>query len=399
MIDRLRISRAGRAAGITLIELLVAIVVMGIVTAGTLSLFTSQSRAFRGNSDRFDLVQNVRGAVEISERVMRTMGAGTTGDQPVLVYGSASVLAFNTDYVEPDTVDMRWAAYFNTDVPAADGVAWDAASAGAIPGSSPSYTYPLKTYRMGNGSVSPAETYIFYFELDASTARTDDYALVHRVNNGPAEVVSRSILPLPGGRPFLQYLMQRVLPTGDTLLLVPTSLQPLVRRELVSGITAVDSANYVRPDSVRAVRLNFRVTNGHTGAAERFRDVTTTVEVPNNGIPMPSVCGRVPLEPSTLSVVDTVPGSGRVWLTWSRSVDQDAGEQDVRQYILFRRLVGATTWSDPIVVTRAELTQTTYTVELSGNLPGTSYTFGIAAQDCTPLQSSIRTVNITTSVP
>ncbi len=393
---RFRSSRP--AGGFTLIELLVAIVVMGFVTAGTLSLFTSQSRAFRDNSDRFDLVQNVRGAVEIGERVMRTMGAGSTGDQPVLVYGSANVLAFNTDYVEPDTVSMRWAAYFNINVPAADGIAWDVASASAIPNSSPSYTYPPKTYRMGNGSVSPAETYIFYFELDATTARTDDYALVHRVNNGTAEVVSRSILPLPG-KPFFEYLMQRVLSTGDTLLLVPTSLQPLIRRPLISGITAVDSANYVRPDSVRAVRLNFRVTNGHTGSAERVRDVTTTVEVPNNGIPMPSVCGRAPIEPSTLTVVDTVPGSGRVWLTWDRSVDQDAGEQDVRQYILFRRLAAAATWSDPIVVTRAELAQATYTIELAGNLTGTAYTFGIAAQDCTPLQSPIRTVNITTSVP
>ncbi len=391
--------RANSFRGFTLIELLVVIVVMGFLTTATLSLFRSQSRAFSGNSERFDLVQNVRAAMEISERVIRTMGAGTSGEQPALVYGAGDVIAFNTDYVETDTVDMRWAAYFNTDVAVTDGEAWDVAAAAAIPLSTPSYSYPPRTYRLGNGAISPAETFIFYFELDASTTRTDDYALMQRVNSGTSEAVSRSLLPHPSGRPFIEYLMHRVLPTGDTLLLVPTGLQPLIRRPLVSGITAVDSANYVRPDSVRAVRLNFRITNGRTGTAERFRDVSTTVEVPNNGIAMPSTCGRAPLEPLSVTVVDSIPGSGRVWVTWTRSTDQDAGEVDVRQYILFRRLQASTTWSDPIVVTRAEPGTISYEIELSGNAIGTAYTFGVAAQDCTPLQSTIRTANITTSVP
>ena len=43
-------------------------------------------------------------------------------------------------------------------------------------------------------------------------------------------------------------------------------------------------------------------TNGESGTAERFRDLSTTIEVPNNGIPLPTVCGRVPLEPGALTV-------------------------------------------------------------------------------------------------
>src|SRR5690606_21549900 len=159
--------------GVTLIELLVVIVIVSGVVATTYSLFRSQSQSFRTNTDRFDLAQNARGAIELSERVIRTMGAGVTGQQPVLVYGANSVLAFNADYVERDTVDMRWAAYWNPDVTSAESIVWKVADATAIPNSSPSYTYPASDYKLGNGTPSPAETYILYFVADGDTPRSD----------------------------------------------------------------------------------------------------------------------------------------------------------------------------------------------------------------------------------
>jgi hypothetical protein len=192
--------------------------------------------------------------------------------------------------------------------------------------------------------------------------------------------------------------MRRSGPGGQSLIVVPDDALPLIRRPLSAARSAGDSADFVRPDSVRAVRLNFRVTNGRTGLAERLRDVSMTVEVPNNGVALPTVCGRIPLEPSTLSVVDTAAGSGRLWLTWPASVDQMSGEQDVWQYILFRRPAIAGAWSQPMVVIRAEAGRSSYTVMLSDNLPGTAYTFGIAAEDCTPSQSPLRTITVTTSV-
>src|SRR5690606_40120313 len=102
-------SRRSRA-GFSLVELLIVIIMMAGVMGVTYTLFQAQSRSFRNNNNRFDLVQNARGAIELSERVIRTMGAGVTGEQPVLVYGANTVLAFNADYVERDTTDMRWAA-------------------------------------------------------------------------------------------------------------------------------------------------------------------------------------------------------------------------------------------------------------------------------------------------
>ena len=49
------------------------------------------------------------------------------------------------------------------------------------------------------------------------------------------------------------------------------------------------------------------------------------------------------------------------------------------------------------LVVRAETGRTSYTLEISDNTPGTAYTFGVASQDCTPTQSTIRTLNVTPS--
>jgi type II secretory pathway pseudopilin PulG len=392
-------NRSSRRAGFTLVELLIVIVTLAGVMGATFVLFQSQSRAFRDGSNRFDLVQNARGAMESSERVIRTMGAGVTGTQPVMVYAADNVLAFNTDYIERDTVDMRWAAYFNTDTPLDETIVWDAADASTIPTSSPSYTYPTSTYRLGNGSPSPAETYILYFEADADTPRSDDFALWERVNNGTPQLLSRGILAATGSKPFFEYLMHRVLSTGDTLFVASGSLLPLIRRPLSEATSATDSANFSRPDSVRAIRMNYRVTNGDTGTAERTREINTVIEVPNNGIVMPTVCGRPPLPPGSLTATEVGTGLGTVALAWTRSPDQDAGEVDARQYVIWRRPAAATEWDAPLLFVRAERDTVTYTTTLTDNTPGEAYTFGVAVQDCTPSFSSTVTASVTLTLP
>jgi prepilin-type N-terminal cleavage/methylation domain-containing protein len=394
-----RSPRPDRRSGFSLIELLIAMTMLVAITGVAWSLFQSQSTSFRANIDRWEMVANARAAMEGSARMIRTMGAGVAPGQPILVYGAGTVLAFNSDYVESDTTDMRWAAYFNPDAPSGETMAWDVAQAGVIPNSSPGYTYPSETYQLANGATSPAETYILYFALDSSTSRGDDYVLYQRVNAGNPEVLARNILPHPDGHPFFQYLMKRVGVGGDTLLPVPAGDLPLIRRPLVSGLSASDSADYVRPDSVRAVRMDFRLSNGRTGIDERDRDVTTVIQVPNNGVTLPTVCGRDPLAPSGLTVVDTVPGSGRLWFTWTASADQDAGEHDIHQYILYRRPGAATSWTagGPVEVVKAVSGQSSYTAEVAGNTPGKTYLFGVAAEDCTPAESSITTLSVTPS--
>jgi len=384
-------------AGFTMVELLIAMVMLAALSAATFSVFGSQSKSFRTNTSRFDLSQNMRSAIELTERTTRTMGAGVVGQQPTLVYGGNDILAFNADYIERDTVNLRWAAYWNPDAPAAEAAAWDAATATTLPNTS--YTYPATTFRLSSGSLSPAETYILYLEQDAATTRSDDFILFQRVNAGTPEMLARNLLAPTGGRPWFQYLLQRTLVTGDTLINAAGGLLPLIRRPAASATNAADSANFVRPDSVRAVRFRFRVTNGQTGAEQSIREVETLIEVPNNGIPMPTVCGRSPLPPATLGLIDSGLGDGRVTVSWTASPDQTIGEVDVRQYILWRRLASAPAFEQPLLVVRAEAGTPTYTSAILDNLPGTAYVFGIAAQDCTPNLSTTLTSNITTSTP
>jgi hypothetical protein len=197
----------------------------------------------------------------------------------------------------------------------------------------------------------------------------------------------------------MEYLLQRVLPTGDTLLVAPSGLLPLIRRPLSTAANATDSANFSRPDSVRAVRLNFRVTNGLAGTEERIREITTVVEVPNNGIAMPNICGRPPLAPGAFTVTEVGSGLGQALLSWTRSPDQDAGEVDARQYVIWRRPAAAAAWDAPLLFIRAERDTVNYSTQINDNEPGTAYIFGVATQDCTPSFSSISTASITLAVP
>jgi hypothetical protein len=137
------------------------------------------------------------------------------------------------------------------------------------------------------------------------------------------------------------------------------------------------------------------VTNGQTGSAERVRDFSQMIQVPNNGLPSPNVCGRSPFAPTAVAATpDTVPGSGLIFLGWQRSPDHGGGEFDVRQYVLFQRDDTATVWLDPLMMVKADTT-TVYSIPIAGLVPGSAYDFAVAAQDCTPAESSLMAVTQT----
>lgn len=381
-----------RQGGFSLPELLVTVTVFSIIMGAAVAFFRSQNNTFAKTSLRLDILQNARFSISQVDRLLRTMGSGTVGLQPMLVYGGNDVIAFNTDYVENDTTDFRWAVNYNPAVPDNQAFAWDVAAAATLPNTA--FTYPSTTYRLANGALAPAETIIFYLQLDISTSRTDDYVLYQQVNNTAPEVVARNILQYPG-RPFFEYLLKRRLMTGDTLIPTPSGLLPLIKRPVFTALNATDSANYARPDSIGGVRFNLRITNGLLGTEERKRDVLTTIKIPNNGLPQPNVCGRSPFPANNfIAMADPDPlavGSGRMIIEWTPSVDQDGGEADVWQYLIYRReTLLALPWGEPLINIKRD-TVATYSVTLGGQSTGISYDFAIAAQDCTPNQSALTT--------
>lgn len=376
--------------GFSLLEALIAMLILTMIAASAVGFFRSQNQSMIRGAERLDMIQNARFGVGQVERIVRTLGAGVTGLQPMLVYGGDSILAFNADYTERDSTDFRWAVNLNPYVSDAATQVWDVAAAGALP--TTTYVYPPQTFRQANGAPSPAETVIFYLEPDASTPRPDDLMLMMRINGGQADLVTRNLLLYPG-RPFFEYSLVRRLNSGaDTVFFASGALKPLIRRIPDATFSGADSANAIRPDSVRAIRINFRVTNGLTGAAEKTSTVSTMIAVPNNGLLDASICGRSPFPVSNVTATpDATPGSGFIDLSWNPSPDQTGGEADVWQYVVYRRVLGVTVWDDPILNMRREDGLPTYAVSFGGHASGTTYEFAVAAQDCTPRQSTLVT--------
>lgn len=70
----MRIKSALNKKGITLIELLVALVICGIVIAGTYRLFVAQTRAYTVQDQVVEVQQGIRSAMEILLRDLRMAG-------------------------------------------------------------------------------------------------------------------------------------------------------------------------------------------------------------------------------------------------------------------------------------------------------------------------------------
>lgn len=382
-------TRRYNRAGFSLIELIISLVMLSLIMGSTVMLFRSQSVSFRVGGQRLEMTQNVRYAVATIDRVLRTAGAGVGNQQPMFIYGGNDVVAFNSNYVA--TTADNCAVNINPDAPAGSVDVLPVGSATTIPNTT--FTYPSMTYV---STSCRAETIVFYFTPDLTTATSGDYALMQRTNVLPPELVASNLEPYPS-RPFFEYYVHRV-----SLLVPPATRDSLVMANVAgSGITlpiihsvtvhgsAADSAGSTSAlaDSVRAVRINVRVTNGLTGVDRRIRDVSTTVKVHNNGLIQLRSCGTQPILTGVLATTPNVVGDPpAVTLLWPASVDEASGETDVTQYNIYRRLQTDPSFGTPITTVPAGGVAT-YTLVDGDVTAGLNYVYAIAAQDCSPAES------------
>jgi hypothetical protein len=146
-----------------------------------------------------------------------------------------------------------------------------------------------------------------------------------------------------------------------------------------------------RIDSLRAVIVSFRVTNGYTGATERSERISMNIPLPNMGLKNLKICGSEPVLGQPLNAVfDNTAGFNQVDLTWNRAFDENSGERDVIRYVLWRRklLPGpAEVYGDPLTSVAAGFAN--YLFEDAQNLEaGATYEYQLAAQDCSPKLST-----------
>jgi prepilin-type N-terminal cleavage/methylation domain-containing protein len=357
--------------GFSLVELMIAIVVMAVVLAGTMNFFLGQSRTFRKATTDMVLLQNARFATDLLSEHFRSVGANLTVGQPAVIYVDQNTFAFNADYSTNVAGDLD-AVYYEPNAPLAE--TRTLMKAAAVPLLNTSLTYPQADYTTAMGSPSPAETITFSFAPDTETTRTDDYVLLRQVNGAAPEVIVRNVLP-DSTYPFFRYMYLRTDGSGNQLVdTVGTSSLPL----------RYDLDSVVYKDKIRGVIASFQVTNGLQDTAQRTRPVSVIASLPNVGMRELQTCGGKPLPVTTPTVSVPVPGSIKV--TWQPSPDETGGERDVMRYSVMR-----STNFDPVWQTVGSIAaggSPPYTYTDSGLNGAVTYYYAVAAQDCTPAFST-----------
>lgn len=387
-----RLARLG-SAGMTMIELMVAVTILGVLATVAVSVLRQQALAFSLGAGRADALQNYRFAVTTLETNLRTAGVGAAARQPALVYADSATLAFNADYATRDTANL-FAVYLNPS--ASDGEVLSLPRSSRLTLPQTTFAYPDSTYRDG-GVVSPAETIVFYFSPDTSTRRIDDYILYRKVNALAPEVVARSLYRIPGV-PFFSYTEIGVDTMSTRSSQLPASALPLRHAVPLHG-AAADTGAAGRIDRIRAVRVSFSSGDGSIEAREQRRDVKRLIWMPNLGRTVVRTCGSAPIFASSVSVAQT-PGVPELVVSWSRSLDDGGGENDVVRYAIYRRQAPASDWGEPYFSVPAGRSSYTYTDEVVAE--GATYSYAIAAQDCTPSMSGLAvsgSVTVTPSAP
>ncbi|MDH4045122.1 MAG: prepilin-type N-terminal cleavage/methylation domain-containing protein [Gemmatimonadota bacterium] len=373
------------ARGMTLVELMIALIVFSVIVSGALTFLSRSSQAYRVGSARMEILQNLRYAAGVLATDLRTAGANLPDAQPQFVYVGTDVIAFNGDYATNVPGDA-WAVYYDPDAGTGSVTALQTAQKITIPNSS--YLYPSVDYA-ALGTNSPAELQVFFFALDGTTARSDDYILYRQVNDRAPEMVARNLLQT-GNTPFFQYFRLRI-PTGAPARVepVPNGELPLIHTTPTHQSPA-DTGASARADSIRGVLASFTATNGLTGTRERQRSLTRLIRFPNAGLTTVRTCGDEPILGTPLVASPVVLGTGAaIRLVWNAAVDESAGETDVVRYVLWRRLAGEPQWGDPYRSIPAG--NAAYQWEDQNVVAGTQYEYALAAQDCTPTQSTLVT--------
>ncbi len=371
--------------GMTLVEMLISLVLFSVILTAALGTLQSQSRAFTVGNERMDVLQNLRYALNVLEKDLRTTGSGVPGEQPFLVYAGSDVVAFNADYATNKEFDY-FAVYSDTSAPDEIVSALTHIAPVTIP--TTLTTYPDTSYGVA-GTNSPAETIMFYFEEDLTTPRDDDYILYRKVNHGQPEIVARNLLR-SGDSPFFEY-HRLITPEGQPTRIgrVPQAAMPLFHSEPIHN-APTDTGRLALIDSVRVVQVNLAATNGLTGDRERIVSASRQIQLPNAGLTTLRTCGDEPILGRQLHVtrvMNPTTGTWSVELNWTRATDEAGGEKDVVRYVIWRRTPSDLTWGDAYISVPAG--ETNYAYVDSRVESGQSYRYALAAQDCTPSLSEL----------
>ena len=376
--------------GVTLAELLVTLAIFGIVGASAVGFLLAQTKGYRVTANRSDQIQNGRFGRDLMRQEIRTAGTHTTDYQPVVVYASDSVFAFNSDLLtnRADSARFTGAIYTDLFATSSEASSFDVGAARVIPGTS--FTYPLANYATVVGAAGDAETVIFRFARDTGSTNSADYMLLRSVNAGNPEMIASGLRRV-GGRPFFRYWYDptRYSSTVTDLDTVPRGWLPLAKTVAMRGFTPdTGIAITTRIDQIRTVEIAYEATRPKVGGSEL---VNYQVPLPNAAVDRQArACGRTPIAPASPAAAWNV-DSAAVIISWSRAADDGGGESDAVRYVIWRKLTGAGTWGSPLATVSVSGASATYRYKDGGvdTGLGRSYQYALAVQDCTPNLSTV----------
>lgn len=398
--EKFRVQRRG----FTMLELLLSLVVGGLAALATVVVFGGQNRAAESQRKQVDAQQNARVAMDVLVRELRQAGANIDRfhRQSVLVDAAPYQMVFNADVRSGIGGDPAMQA--SGSVPLGDGTTY---SPGAFLDENledlSRFNNGAETVRLtldtsGDGVVDSAD------EL-AATHVPGDFHLVRQINGGSLESVAlglRGPEARPDGTnppPLFQYwgtfgggaraLWGDANGDGELSSSEIASLQPVSRTEL---------------DNIHEIVLVVEALGNDTKRGDDARQnsstiLTSAVRPRNIGLNASnlSACGYPPMPPTNVVAQDTPDDGGRsITLTFNASFDDHNGESDVREYSVYRRRVGVSTFGAPIYSMKAA-GQTTYAfVNNESNSvraedapeDGVAYEYYVTAWDCEPQESN-----------
>lgn len=366
-----------------MVEMIFAVSITVLVFSIAVPFFRAQTRAMDAGAGRLDAFQSARYAVQRIETDLRLAG-GDIG-QPVIVQAAPLAIAFNVNRQGISTTSDPNASWWDASLDSLTTASWMTSAAAYLRKSSK--TYPTTTYTNPNGTRSQAETIQYFLHADTAGGNTNLYVLYRRVNTRDSTLVTRNLrVPSDSSFFFRYYTMSAA---GTTSAVANADLP----------IYWDDSLG--RADSITAVQV--RATGRYWDARTQqnvYRDLYVTVQLRNALQLLTARCGTVPATPDSLGVtVETAPAGQQlaVRLDWSGVAGDSTAPRDVRQYVLYRRLSGASTWT-PLASQPARRATVYRYQDFALPAAAGTYEYGLAARDCAGL-SAVRTGTTTVTVP
>jgi len=391
----------GRQRGFTLMELVLALMVAGLATVATMAVFGAQSRASDQRRAEVDAQQNARAAMDALVRDLRM--AGTNIDrfhnQVALIDATPYQVAFNGDVRSGVGGDGSMYATEHAAI----------SSGQYVPGTFLDENLE-ELSRFNNGAETVRLTFDSNDDGDVTPAdslggneSTNDYQLIREVNGGADEVIAYGLRG--GGQqqdgsapvPMFQYWG---LFDGATALVLwgDSNADGELSSSEISALTPVAQDELA---NVREIAVTVEAISNETTGTENkgTTQLTTRVRPRNIGLNRNhmNVCGNPPLPPINLSVEDTPDDGGRsINVSFTASYDDVGGENDVREYSVYRRKVGQSSFGAPIYHLKASQ-GSTYTFvnnQTNSKRPedapedGVYYEYYATAWDCEPQESN-----------